>query len=724
MRELLSSRAGSQVAGSAAVFAVLVLGGLLYASGGPPTRDILVTQMLINAIMVIGLQIYIGNTGVLSFGHMGFAAVAGYTFALLATSVKSKERIVADAPLGLADVSLNPLVAAAAAVAVTAAMAVVVGLGLARSGARSGAVAATVITLALLFMVHEVGGAYADLTGGRNGIRFAVGRGLDGRGWVYLALLGALVVARFFKSSRIGRMAQAAREDDLAARAMGIDPARGQMPALLLSVAVVSVAASLRVFQLGTVAPSTFFFDYTLLTLVMLIVGGRNSIAGSVLGVALMTAVNEATRHLAAVEIDGGPMDFLDIVLRPGLTDIVLGGSMLGFMIFRARGLIEDWEFDHWLRRRLGRAESMPDPLRPAPVEGGFAGGATAGGARSEVRPAPVEGGFAGGATAGGARSEVRPAPVEGGFAAGAAAGGARSEVRPAPVEGGFAAGAAAGGARREVRPAPVGDGFATGVAASVAPEPAELRAAGVTVDFGGFRALSGAGLVASNHEIVGLIGPNGAGKTTLLNVITGLVNPAAGSVTLTEESPAGSETCPVAGAEPYECARAGLARTFQNLRLFPALTVRENVDIAALVAARYRPLGARPSVGQLLAHAGLWELRDRRARELDYGNARRLELVRAAALAPVFILLDEPTSGMSNVESVAMIDEVRAVAAAVGAGVVVIDHDLAFITGICNRIYCLDQGAVIAAGTPTEIQADPVVRAAYLGTAAPAGQA
>ena len=197
---------------------------------------------------------------------MGFAAISGYAFALLATTVERKARIVPDVPLGLDGVSLNPLVAAAAAVVITVVAGVVVGLGLARSGAKSGAVAATVITLALLFMVHEVGGAYADLTGGRNGISFSVGRGLDSRLWVYLALIAVMVLARLFKSSRVGRMAQAAREDDLAARAMGFNPVRGQMVALVLSVAVVSVAASLRVFQLGTVAPSTFFFNYTLLT--------------------------------------------------------------------------------------------------------------------------------------------------------------------------------------------------------------------------------------------------------------------------------------------------------------------------------------------------------------------------------------------------------------------------------------------------------------------------
>jgi len=128
-----------------------------------------------------------------------------------------------------------------------------------------------------------------------------------------------------------------------------------------------------------------------------------------------------------------------------------------------------------------------------------------------------------------------------------------------------------------------------------------------------------------------------------------------------------------------------------------------------------------RPSVDELVAAAGLWEHRDRRASALDYGNSRRLELARAAALQPSFLLLDEPTSGMSDTESLEMIAQVRHMAGIVGAGVLVIDHDLAFITGICDRIYCLDQGAVIAVGTPAEVQADPGVRAAYLGTNAPA---
>jgi ABC-type branched-subunit amino acid transport system ATPase component len=175
-----------------------------------------------------------------------------------------------------------------------------------------------------------------------------------------------------------------------------------------------------------------------------------------------------------------------------------------------------------------------------------------------------------------------------------------------------------------------------------------------------------------------------------------------------------------VTGLPSHRLARLGLVRTFQNLRLFSSLTVRDNIAVAAEVGTRYRPDRARPSADELLVLAGLWEQRDRRAEELDYGSSRRLELARAAAVGPVFLLLDEPTSGMSETESQAMIERVRATAAAVGAGVVVIDHDLGFIVGICQQIVCLDQGAVIAVGTATEIQVDPAVRAAYLGSRAP----
>ncbi len=603
------------LAGAAILFGILVVGALIYQAllGGAAER--LVTIMLIDAIVVLGIQIYVGNTGILSFGHIGFGAIAGYAFAVTAISPEEKAKRIANAPFGLADVDVSTFAGVLVAVVVTLVAAAIVGIGLARSGAESGAVAATVITLALLFVTHEVARNWPELTGGeRAGLTFKIGESLDTRLPIYLSLLGAIIVARLFAQSRSGRLAVAAREDNLAARAMGVNPLVQQMVALLISVVVVSVGASLRVYQDGSILPGNFFFNYTLLTLVMLIVGGRNSVTGALLGVAVMTAGRELARRLGqdgfevfGIGLDEAPLDW---IFRENLQTVFLGVSMLGFMIWRPKGLIDDWELDEWLYRRFGRGrETAPEQL-----------------------------------------------------------------------------------------PAVAAD------------ESVVLEAENVSVTFGGFRALDQAGLHASAGEVVGIIGPNGAGKTTLVNVITGLVPQSEGRVMLGRQD--------LSNAPSYAIARAGLVRTFQNLRLFGALTVRENVEVSTLVAESDRGGRAVPTVDELVTAAGLWEHRDRRARELDYGNSRRLELARAAGMVPDFLLLDEPTSGMSDTESVAMIEQVRRMASLVGAGVVVIDHDLNFITGICDRIYCLDQGTVIASGTPDEVQAHPDVQAAYLGTA------
>ena len=238
-----------------------------------------------------------------------------------------------------------------------------------------------------------------------------------------------------------------------------------------------------------------------------------------------------------------------------------------------------------------------------------------------------------------------------------------------------------------------------------------ELVADGIAVRFGGFVALDGAGVRVGPGEVVGLIGPNGAGKTTLFNVITGLVVEDAGTVRLGDRDLSHEAT--------HRIARAGLARSFQNLRLFPTLTVRENVALAALSAHRYRRHQPAVDADTLLERAGLGGVAERPAATLDYGSQRRLELARAAALAPAFLLLDEPTSGMSDAESTAMVDHVRATAELVGAGVLVIDHDLAFITRISDRVLVLANGRPLTEGSPADIRADPAVAEAYLGASA-----
>lgn len=604
------------VAGSVILFTLVVASGLVYQSQFGGVGERLITIALIDAIIVLGMQVFIGNTGILSFGHIGFGAIAGYVFAVSAISPVEKMKRIPDAPFGLTDVNVAPLLAVLIALAATLVVALVVGLGLARSGAASGAVSATVITLALLFVTHEVARNWPAVTGGeRAGLSFRIGGTLNGRVAIYVALLLAIVVARLYAQSRGGRLAVAAREDDLAARAMGVNPLVQQMVALLISVAIVSVGASLRVYEKGSILPGDFFFNLTLVTLVMLIVGGRRSVSGALLGVAVITAGRELARRLGqdgfevfGVGLDGAPLDW---IFRENLKTVFLGVSMLGFMIWRPSGLLDDWELDEWLHAKFRRSRESPPASLPV--------------------------------------------------------------VEP--------------------------------------DDSASLVASGVDVAFGGFQALTGVGIVATRSEVVGIIGPNGAGKTTLLNVITGLVESDSGRISLGDTD--------LTTAPSFKIARSGLVRTFQNLRLFPSLTVRENVEVSYLVAASHRRHRSPCDVDGLIAAAGLWAHRDRRARELDYGTSRRLELARAAATAPAFLLLDEPTSGMSDSESLQMIEQVRQMAGLVGAGVVVIDHDLNFIIGICDRIYCLDCGQVIAHGTPEEIQADPVVQAAYIGSTA-----
>jgi branched-chain amino acid transport system permease protein len=604
--------------GSIILIVVLIFGGILYSANGDASRDSLITQMLINAIIVLGIQIYVGNTGVLSFGHIGFGAIAGYTFAVCAISPARKMMQIPDAPFGLADVDLTPLQSGMIAVALTVALAFFIGLALSRSGARSGAVSAVVITLALLFVVHEVAKNWTDLTrGGKIGLSFSPfgNATLEGKNWIYVLLISAVLLARLFKETRIGRFTQCAREDDLAARTMGIDPAIQQMAALIISVALVSAGSALRVFELGSINPRLFFFDYTLLTLTMLIVGGRNGITGALAGVVIITIGSELTRKLSELDIEA-----LSWILREGLTDLFLGGAMLGFMILRPAGVLGDLEFDHWLHERFRHRQKKKSWTSK---EGQI-----------------------------------------------------RSKV--------------------------------------VKKNQTVLNVEGVSVNYGGFRALGNVELKATGDEIVGLIGPNGAGKTTLLNVITGLVEPDSGRVHLGEKN--------LTGMQPHEIARSGLVRTFQNFRLFSDLSVRENIEAVHLMAGQYRSTQTLPDVDALLFQAGLWKFQSLRAAALDYGNARRLELARAVAAAPDFLLLDEPTSGMDDNESIAMIDQVRTMSSMVGSGVVVIDHDLNFITGICDRVYVLDQGCVIASGTPAGISSDPAVKAAYLGaTAEPA---
>jgi branched-chain amino acid transport system ATP-binding protein len=237
-----------------------------------------------------------------------------------------------------------------------------------------------------------------------------------------------------------------------------------------------------------------------------------------------------------------------------------------------------------------------------------------------------------------------------------------------------------------------------------------------VTVQFGGITAVRRASLNANAGQVTGLIGPNGAGKTTLFNVITGLQKPTSGTVRFKGDD--------VTGRATFERARMGIARTFQRLEAFGSLSVRENVLVAAEIhqqhGLRRRRYAETPgeAADRLLSLVGIDGYADRPADTVPTGIARLLELARALALDPRLLLLDEPSSGLSATETESFGELLRELASQ-GRGVLIVEHDMALIMKVCDRIHVLDFGRIIASGTPAEIRADAAVQAAYLGQSA-----
>jgi branched-chain amino acid transport system ATP-binding protein len=238
----------------------------------------------------------------------------------------------------------------------------------------------------------------------------------------------------------------------------------------------------------------------------------------------------------------------------------------------------------------------------------------------------------------------------------------------------------------------------------------ASLRAAAVSRAYAGVQALREVTLELHRHEVVGLIGPNGAGKSTLVNVLSGFDFPDAGSVELEGRN--------VTRWRPHRRGRAGLSRTFQHSRSFRGLSVRENVEVAALGAGA-SPREARRRTTALLESLQLRAYADAPAGSLPHGDERRLGVARALATEPRFVLMDEPAAGLPEAEVPAFAQVVRSVRDDHDAGVLLIDHNMALIMGVCDRIQVLDQGRTLARGSPAEIRGNLDVAAAYLGESA-----
>ena len=595
----MSPRLKSALVGGLVLAVPLLIIALLLGSFAGIAVQRTATLFLINLIAVLGLSLFAGNSGILSFGQVAFMGLGAYISGLLTLPLATKATALPNLPAFLAQTEIGLLPALLITVIIVAIFAALVGFPISR---MTGA-AAVIATMGLLLIVHGILIGATDFTRGANAF-LGVPRKTD----LTLAMafaFPALLLTRLYRDSVPGAQLRASREDELAARSIGINVAQRRHGAWVLSAMLAGIAGALLGHFLGAFSPSKFYFDDTLALLTMLIVGGMSTVSGAVSGTVLVTLTIEVLRRLeSGVSVFGVQMPEIF-----GLTQAGLCLLILAVMYWRPIGLFGRLELDEWLgflRKAL--------PLQPPSAAGEF----------------------------------------------------------------------------------------------HVKPEGA-LRVESVTKDFAGLRALDGVSLDLRPGEILGLIGPNGSGKTTLLNTISGALFPTSGAITI--------DGVDATQLPAHEIARAGIARTFQNIRLFGSLTVLENVEFSAMAHwPRLNQTEIRTLAEQLLGEMGLIDHAARPAGTLDYGAQRRLEIARALALRPRYLLLDEPAAGMNPTESNALLADLAKVRSAYGIGLIVIDHDLALIMRLCDRVVVLNRGQVIADGSPAAVQSNPAVIEAYIG--------